>query len=115
GKFVQVQIQLQPNDKWLDCFTISNVTLPEDPYLGFTALTGDISDNHDLLAVRAETLSAEALKNYNAMPNLATNVVAKVAGTSFFGFVFKALLLSGVCGGLYVAYKKYSADSARRF
>ncbi|KAJ2084465.1 hypothetical protein GGI09_007251 [Coemansia sp. S100] len=115
GKFVQVQIQLQPNEKWTDCFTISNVTLPENPYLGFTALTGDISDNHDLLEVRAETLSSEALKNYNSMPNLPKDIVGKVAGTSFFGFVFKALLLSGVCGGLFVAYKKYSADSARRF
>ncbi|KAJ2260717.1 hypothetical protein GGI01_002804 [Coemansia sp. RSA 376] len=86
-----------------------------NPYLGFTALTGDISDNHDLLEVRAETLSSEALKNYNSMPNLPKDIVGKVAGTSFFGFVFKALLLSGVCGGLFVAYKKYSADSARRF
>ncbi|ORX72739.1 legume-like lectin, partial [Linderina pennispora] len=56
GQFLNVQIQLQPHDKWINCFTISGVTLPEDSYLGFSALTGDISDNHDLISVRAETL-----------------------------------------------------------
>ncbi|KAJ1997904.1 hypothetical protein GGI04_005226 [Coemansia thaxteri] len=116
GHFVNVQLQLQPNDKWINCFTISNVTLPAGSYLGFTALTGDISDNHDLLAVRAETLRPEALKNYNGMPQFAIPAAARASGAySFFGFVFKALLLSGVCGGLYFAYRKYSADSARRF
>ena len=34
-------------DDWSDCFHIKNVALPESPYLGFTAMTGDVSDAHE--------------------------------------------------------------------
>ncbi|KAJ2225997.1 hypothetical protein IWW45_007650 [Coemansia sp. RSA 485] len=115
GSFVNVQLKLQPKDNWINCFTITNVTLPENSYLGFTALTGDISDNHDIIDVRAETLRPEALKNYNYMPNIPMPPMAKAATGSYFGTLFKLLMVAGVCGGLFVAYKKYSAESARRF
>ncbi|KAJ1953522.1 hypothetical protein EC988_002943, partial [Linderina pennispora] len=115
GQFLNVQIQLQPHDKWINCFTISGVTLPEDSYLGFSALTGDISDNHDLISVRAETLRPEALKNYNHIPNVQLPEVQKVKGSSFVGTFFKLVLVGGVLGGAFFAYKKYSAESAKRF
>ncbi|KAJ2719593.1 hypothetical protein GGI07_005120 [Coemansia sp. Benny D115] len=115
GEFVNVQLQLQPQDKWINCFTITNVTLPAGSYLGFTALTGDISDNHDIISVKAETLRPEALKNYH-MPFLPPSFSSKsAAGSSYFGMVFKLLLVAGVCGGAFVAYKKYAANNARRF
>ncbi|KAI8320673.1 legume-like lectin, partial [Martensiomyces pterosporus] len=56
NQFVNLQLQLQPEDKWINCFTITNVTIPHGSFLGFTALTGDISDNHDIISVHAETL-----------------------------------------------------------
>ncbi|KAJ1799412.1 hypothetical protein LPJ59_001844 [Coemansia sp. RSA 2399] len=115
GRFVNVQIQLQPKDQWMNCFTITNVTLPNGSYLGFSALTGDISDNHDIISVRAETLRAEALENYNFSPDMAIPVAPKVSGRSFFATVFKLLLFAGVCAGAFVGYKKYSTESARRF
>ncbi|KAJ1773955.1 hypothetical protein IW140_003197 [Coemansia sp. RSA 1813] len=115
GRFVNVQIQLQPKDQWMNCFTITNVTLPDGSYLGFTALTGDISDNHDIISVRAETLRAEALENYNFSPDMGIPVAPKISGGTFFGTFFKFLLFAGVCAGAYVGYKKYSTESARRF
>lgn len=117
GNFVNVQLQLQPTDKWINCFTIANVTIPDDSYLGFTALTGDISDNHDLVSVRVETMRPEALKNMaNHMPsNFDMPVIKQSGGGSFVWTLFKILLLAGACGGLYVGYKKYAADNARRF
>ncbi|KAI9501555.1 legume-like lectin, partial [Coemansia spiralis] len=56
GHFINVQLKLQPKDKWINCFTITNATIPDGSYLGFTALTGEISDSHDLISVHAETL-----------------------------------------------------------
>ncbi|KAJ1894814.1 hypothetical protein LPJ66_004961 [Kickxella alabastrina] len=116
GQFINVQLKLQPKEKWINCFTITNVTLPENSYLGFTALTGDISDNHDIVSVRVETMRPEALKNFNALPNIPLPALKQaVAESSYFGVVFKLILAAGACGGLFVAYKKFTANNARRF
>jgi hypothetical protein len=37
----------EPGDDWTPCFTLKNVSLPEVPFLGFSALTGDVSDDHE--------------------------------------------------------------------
>ena len=34
-------------DEWTDCFVIGNVSLPANPFLGFSAMTGDVSDAHE--------------------------------------------------------------------
>lgn len=34
-------------DQWTPCFTLRNVSLPEVPFLGFSAITGDVSDDHE--------------------------------------------------------------------
>lgn len=34
-------------DDWTDCFTVNAADLPVAPYIGFSALTGDVSDNHE--------------------------------------------------------------------
>jgi len=34
-------------DEWSDCFRLENVTLPTNPYIGLTAMTGDVSDAHE--------------------------------------------------------------------
>ncbi|KAJ1735023.1 hypothetical protein LPJ61_000776 [Coemansia biformis] len=118
GEFVNVQLQLQPNDKWINCFTVTNVTLPTGAYLGFSALTGEVSDSHDIVSVRAETMRPEVLKNFNflsSMPIGAPAAAAAAAGSSFIAVIFKLLVVVGVCGGLFVAYKRFAAESARRF
>ncbi|KAJ2769937.1 hypothetical protein IWQ57_002891 [Coemansia nantahalensis] len=119
GEFVNVQLQLQPKDKWINCFTITNVTLPTGAFLGFSALTGDVSDSHDIVSVRAETMRPEALKNYNFLSGVPGGLPAAAAataiGSSSIGLIFKLLVVAGVCGGLFVAYRKFAAESARRF
>lgn len=41
-----LELQTKKTDDWQKCFETS-VVLPESPHLGFTALTGDVSDNHE--------------------------------------------------------------------
>lgn len=37
---------------WKPCFSVDGVELPSGYYFGFSAATGDLSDNHEILAVR---------------------------------------------------------------
>lgn len=34
-------------DDWTECFTVPGVVLPTAPFLGFSALTGDVFDAHE--------------------------------------------------------------------
>lgn len=34
-------------DEWTDCFTIHDISLPPVPFVGFTAMTGEVSDAHE--------------------------------------------------------------------
>lgn len=40
---VQLAIQHDKWDKWQTCFVIDGLELPSTPFLGFSALTGDVS------------------------------------------------------------------------
>lgn len=42
--------------QWKECFSVENVLLPTGYYMGFTAATGDLSDNHDIVSVRVYQL-----------------------------------------------------------
>jgi mannose-binding lectin 2 len=37
---------------WTPCFLVNNVDLPTGYYFGFTAATGDLADNHDIVSVK---------------------------------------------------------------
>lgn len=41
---------------WTECFSINNVLLPTNYYLGFSAATGDLTDNHDIINVHTYAL-----------------------------------------------------------
>jgi len=49
---------------WTECFSRDNIQLPTHYYFGFTAHTGDLTDNHDIISVRTFQLeSSDARKN----------------------------------------------------
>lgn len=37
---------------WKECFTVRQIKLPTGYYIGISATTGDLSDNHDILSIR---------------------------------------------------------------
>lgn len=34
-------------DDWSDCFQVKGLSLPTAPFIGFSALTGDVFDGHE--------------------------------------------------------------------
>ncbi|KAE8259065.1 hypothetical protein A4X13_0g1259 [Tilletia indica] len=56
GVSLELEIQHEDWDEWETCFKVFNVTAPVNPYLGFTALTGAVSDSHDIVSVSTNSL-----------------------------------------------------------
>ena len=47
-------------DDWNECFVVDNINLPTGYYMGFTAATGELADNHDIISVRVFDVDKEA-------------------------------------------------------
>jgi len=108
GNYIDVKIQYKAWDEWTDCFRIHNVTLPQNPFIGFSAMTGDVFDAHDIIAVTTYTLTPQTKPErgkQGALQNGRPNTPS--AGTSWLGLLLKAALFAGLCGGLYYAYQEY--------
>ncbi|KAG9510689.1 VIP36-like protein [Fragariocoptes setiger] len=54
---ITIKIDVEGDNEWHDCFKVTGVYLPPYYYFGITAATGDLSDNHDILYVKAAMLS----------------------------------------------------------
>lgn len=59
GKFLSVDIDAKGQNKWQSCFVITDpakLELPRSSYMGFSARTGELSENHDLHRVQVYSL-----------------------------------------------------------
>lgn len=54
--YTELQIHHTEWDHWESCWKLDNITLPVNPYLGFSALTGEVSDNHDIVSVTTSNI-----------------------------------------------------------
>jgi mannose-binding lectin 2 len=52
NNYLEVSLTNDENKKFVRCFTIQKPLLPKSGYLGFSASTGDATDNHDIISVR---------------------------------------------------------------
>ncbi|RXW22369.1 hypothetical protein EST38_g3481 [Candolleomyces aberdarensis] len=108
--FLDVKIQYKAWDDWTDCFFIPNITLPTNPYLGFSAMTGDVSDAHDIISVTSYSAilsPPEAPKNVMKKTKLWRPSDESTGGSSWFGLLFKLALFVGVCAGGWYGYQEY--------
>jgi len=107
GKYIDVKMQYKAWDEWTECFRIHNVTLPQNPFIGFSAMTGDVFDAHDIIAVTTYTLAPQTNTDQGKQGAWQGTHPTDSAGTSWFGLLFKAALFAGLCFGLYYAYEEY--------
>ncbi|CAG8462799.1 12165_t:CDS:2 [Ambispora leptoticha] len=108
--YLELKLQYKEWDQWEPCFTIPNVTLPTVFYLGFTALTGDVSDNHDIVSVTTNNLiSLPTGKHTFKTP------VRPPPTWSGIIFWFKLLMVMGVLYGAMTLYRAYQTQANKRF
>lgn len=53
---------LENKQSWKECFSVSGVRLPTGYYIGVSAVTGDLSDNHDIIGVRFYELETDKVR-----------------------------------------------------
>ncbi|KAJ3125304.1 hypothetical protein HK098_000368 [Nowakowskiella sp. JEL0407] len=122
--YLQIQTNFRGNDEWEDCVIIPHIELPKLGYIGFSAATGDVSDNHDIIQVKTVGIVNPDKKRFGDPPkkNDKTNKkrpsLAGEGGTTVLGFFLWILAAIGILVIAYVAYFIYlqmSAKSYKRF
>ncbi|KAL8991879.1 MAG: hypothetical protein Q9188_007685, partial [Gyalolechia gomerana] len=53
-KSLAVTLQYKAENEWTECFETGPLTLPSVSYLGFSAETGELSDNHDIISIETK-------------------------------------------------------------
>lgn len=54
-----VSTDLEGKNSWRECFRVEGVMLPTGYYFGASATTGDLSDNHDIIAIKMYELDMQ--------------------------------------------------------
>lgn len=125
GELLEVSITHGYHDSdggliWTSCFAVGNVTLPETGYLGFSAHTGQVHDNHDIISVSANGIINGNSKGHNVPPVNIRHPTSKkeseVTGSHTFWIVFLVLAGIAVVGyAIYAVQKQQTAKSLKRF
>lgn len=129
GKFLSLDLDYKGQKKWANCFVIDGVSLPTSAYLGFSARTGELSENHDLHRVQVYSLRNPPSR-YNELIDLDNGKTLRdrtsyskaqakssgkhTGGGSWLGFIFKILLLLAVILLAVVGYGIYITKNQRR-
>jgi len=123
-QFLRLELQYKSEDEWTPCFEIPNFKVPPVAYLGFSAETGELSDNHDIISVKSQNLykknagantagsSASAPKSAGVKSGSSMTKEKEGSWTwTFVKFVLFGLALTGT----YVGYTVYRARQRDRF
>ena len=112
-----MQLQYKAADSWTDCFKITPdkgvpIKMPNTAYLGFSAHTGELSDNFDIVSVETRNLynpvasqSGRSAPGSKAGGGPARSTKQQSGGWSW--FLLKVVLFFLVIGGAYVGYTAY--------
>lgn len=111
-KTLKLELQYKAEDEWTLCFETSEPpAIPAVTYLGFSAETGELSDNHDIISVNARNLynsGGPAGKSSPSRKNSQPKVEKESGGWGW--FLVKIVLVGLVLGGAYVGYTAYRSN-----
>ncbi|XP_044293492.1 VIP36-like protein isoform X5 [Varanus komodoensis] len=57
----EVLLDIDGKNEWRDCVDIPGVHLPRGYYFGVSSVTGDLSDNHDIISLKLYQLTVERM------------------------------------------------------
>src|SRR3569833_1286367 len=115
-KNLKLELLYLAEGEWTLCFeTNEPPSIPNIAYLGFTAETGELSDNHDIISIAAKNL-------YSSQPTGRPSpgggrkfgkVIGggKEGGSSWTWFFTKIFIFIFVVGGVYVGYTAYRTNN----
>ena len=112
---LNVELQYQVADEWTDCFETGPLKIPSLVYLGFSAETGELHDNHDILAVetwnlhvRDNTDGSKTDNTYRAKKKASAATPGTGQESRGWGWFFlKIVLFFVVIVGGYVGFTMY--------
>jgi len=113
-----MELQYRKVDEWETCFDIQQaVNIPSVAYLGFSAETGELTDNFDIISIETKNLyttnsndnpAGKGSKVGSRKPsNNLNRGGTESEGGGWIWFLVKVLLFFGACGGGYVGYTMY--------
>jgi mannose-binding lectin 2 len=120
-KSLKLELQYKTEGQWELCFeTNEPPTIPSVAYLGFSAETGELSDNHDIVSVNTKNLydtknrpDPAAQKPGSGSAKQRDRKGKKKEGGSWSWFFFKVLMFFMVVGGGYVGYTAWRTQQRR--
>ncbi|KDE06035.1 hypothetical protein MVLG_03589 [Microbotryum lychnidis-dioicae p1A1 Lamole] len=107
GKFTELAIQHDKWDQWTTCFVLDGFELPANPFLGFSALTGDVSDAHDIISITTSNIAYHppSVENSNRPPGL--RGIPGKAFLSFIGRLLKWFVFLAMIAAAWIGYKNW--------
>ncbi|KAI9934912.1 hypothetical protein ASPWEDRAFT_660033 [Aspergillus wentii DTO 134E9] len=121
-KSLTLDLQYKSEDSWQNCFTLThpetNIAIPSVAYLGLSAHTGEVTDNHDIISLKTHNLYSIGSSGGSSSKGSSAgtggrgrnkaSMVKKQKG-SWTWFLFKVVLFFAAIGGGYVGWTAYRA------
>ena len=117
-KMLKLELQYKTEDEWTLCFeTDTPPAIPQVGYLGFRAETGELSDNHDIISIKANNLyTTPSSHSQRPTPGSGRGLKGSLgtkSGGSWTWFFMKIVIFILVVGGGYVGYTAWRANSKK--
>ncbi|EEP81462.1 conserved hypothetical protein [Uncinocarpus reesii 1704] len=116
-KYISLDLQYKSDHTWTPCFKITpsnevSIKIPSIAYLGFTAETGELSDNHDIIEINTYSMysqpqAAPSSDGKKAKSKSTFGTGGQESGGSWFWTLFKLLMFLALIAGAYVGWTAY--------
>lgn len=121
-QFLKLELQYKAEDEWTTCFDIQGFKVPPVAYLGFSAETGELTDNHDIISVKSQNLYRKNPGTNPSAPNSAgggkksaSSMTRERSSGSWTWFLVKFVLFGLALTGAYVGFTIYRTKQRDRF
>jgi mannose-binding lectin 2 len=123
-QYLRLELQYKTEGEWTQCFEVQNFKVPPVAYLGFSAETGELSDNHDIISVKSHNLyrknpsagsSAQSAGSHGTKSGSSMTREKSGGGGGWTWFLVKFVLFGLALTGAYVGYTVYRTKQRDRF
>uniref|UniRef100_A0A8C7BB37 Lectin, mannose binding 2 like n=1 Tax=Neovison vison TaxID=452646 RepID=A0A8C7BB37_NEOVI len=128
-RHLTIMMDIDGKHEWRDCIEVPGVRLPRGYYFGTSSITGDLSDNHDVISLKLFELTVERTPEEEKLhrdvflPSVdnmklpeVTAPLPPLSGLALFLIVFFSLVFSvfAIVIGI-ILYNKWQEQSRKRF